>query len=373
MKFLVCSDTHINGADDEKVQRLKNTLAYAYEVAGELNAVMFCGDLVNNGNVEQFDAFESAVKSSLKGDTKLLAIVARNHDSWSEEGKNSLNRCRKITGEEPDFHVVIKGIHLIGISTSKVKQERYGLYQYSWLKKALKEADKDGKPVFVFQHEHVRNTVYGSSSFDGWGVNYFRKLYNKYPKLVNFSGHSHYPLNDPRSIWQGEFTAVGTGSMSYTEFTVDRDRKLHPEDNGISAQAWIVNVDDDIIELTGIDGISNSILCKRILDEPDKFQYDKMKDKSTAPVFDNDAKLTAEKADGKVLITCPEAKSTDGEIVFLYRAEINGESTYKINNYWNNAEHKPVVFELDAKPGETVKVWAENAYGKRSDTLQITI
>jgi hypothetical protein len=38
---------------------------------------------------------------------------------------------------------------------------------------------------------------------------------DKYPQAVTFSGHLHFPLNDPRSIWQGKFTAFGCGSVSY--------------------------------------------------------------------------------------------------------------------------------------------------------------
>ena len=37
-----------------------------------------------------------------------------------------------------------------------------------------------------------------------------------YPNAVAFSGHSHWTLNDERSIWQGAFTAVSVPSLSCT-------------------------------------------------------------------------------------------------------------------------------------------------------------
>ena len=40
------------------------------------------------------------------------------------------------------------------------------------------------------------------------------KVLSKYPNCVSLTGHSHYPLNDERSIWQGEFTAVHCGHMA---------------------------------------------------------------------------------------------------------------------------------------------------------------
>jgi hypothetical protein len=33
--------------------------------------------------------------------------------------------------------------------------------------------------------------------------------------VVNFCGHSHSPLTDPRSIWQGDYTSLNTGSLAY--------------------------------------------------------------------------------------------------------------------------------------------------------------
>ena len=85
---------------------------------------------------------------------------------------------------------------------------------------AAVEADPE-KPVFVFQHEHVRDTVYGSSKSDGWGLETFTEVLSKYPQVVHISGHSHFPANDPRAIWQGNFTAVNDGGLGYFELAVD--------------------------------------------------------------------------------------------------------------------------------------------------------
>lgn len=369
MKFLVCSDTHIESDEDEKLCRIKNTIEYAYSIADNLDAVMFCGDLTARGKPSQYEAFEKAVRNSLRSNTRLLAIVAKNHDSWDKEGKRSLARCAKITGLHSDFHIDIDGIHLIGISTSRYRKQRYGIYQYIWLKKELKNVSlKSGdKPFFVFQHEHVRNTVYGSSDFDGWGINHFKNLYLKYPNLIHFSGHSHYPLNDPRSIWKKEFTAVGTGAMSYTEFTVDNERKLHPEGNGISAQAWIVEVcDDNSVKLTGIDGITGSILCQSILDSTcNEIGYN-------PPVFDEDSIIQYEDKGQTVTFVCPNAVGTENNPVFLYRAECNGEKKYIINNYWNNLENAEVRFEFEKKDSMVFTLTAENCYGNASVSLKYT-
>ena len=98
--------------------------------------------------------------------------------------------------------------------------------------------------MFVTHHEHNIETVYGSSVYDGWGVPYFKAILNQYPQVVDFSGHSHFPLNDPRSVWQGKFTAIGTGAIYYSEFTVEGLRSYHPADSEQTATCWIVELND---------------------------------------------------------------------------------------------------------------------------------
>ena len=68
-----------------------------------------------------------------------------------------------------------------------------------------------------------------------------------------FSGHSHLHVNDERSIWQGGFTAVNDGSMSYGEtphdaYQIDGDA-LFDEFTIPSAQALYVEVYADRTEI----------------------------------------------------------------------------------------------------------------------------
>ena len=70
------------------------------------------------------------------------------------------------------------------------------------------------------------DTVYGSllGEADGiwksflpgyWATRELPEILSKYPQVVAFGGHLHFPLNDPRSIWQGDFTALGCASVRY--------------------------------------------------------------------------------------------------------------------------------------------------------------
>ncbi len=392
VRFMVCSDTHISGRNVSQ-EKMASAINNAYAIAQQnenysvLDALMFVGDLTDNGEPEQFEIFKETIDTNMQDETKLLAIAAKNHDSWTYGKQSALSYVNDMTGNGSDFHVVINGFHFIGLSTSKKDGQRYGLYQRTWLRKQLKEAANDdpNKPIFVCQHEHIRNTVYGSSNFEGWGVTDFKDIYKQYPQIVHFSGHSHYPNNDPRSIYQKDYTAVGTGAINYMELTVDSDRSIHPDTCAQSGQAWIVEVDRyNRVQLKSYDITDGEILCQYLIKNPsDKstFEYTEEKNEasSSAPAFDSDCTMKVENADGKYNVTVPAAKSTDGKIIFLYRIYVLNEkgktvsSDYIVNNYWLPNPYSEVSFTVDAKTGYTVRVVAENAYGMQSECLEAVI
>ncbi|MEG0457873.1 MAG: hypothetical protein RR549_07060, partial [Oscillospiraceae bacterium] len=40
----------------------------------------------------------------------------------------------------------------------------------------------------------------------------------KYPQVISYSGHTHFPNQNDSSLWQGKFTSINTGSMRYMSF-----------------------------------------------------------------------------------------------------------------------------------------------------------
>jgi len=48
-----------------------------------------------------------------------------------------------------------------------------------------------------------------------WATSALTGVLEKYPQVVTFHGHLHFPINDPRSLWQGKWTALGCGSTRY--------------------------------------------------------------------------------------------------------------------------------------------------------------
>ena len=233
LRFAICSDAHIEGVDAPGYRRLKKAIDYSLKLASEgksykkLDTFLIAGDITNKGTKAEFDSFKEIYGSAANKGLRLMCTVAKGHDSITMK-KKSLSYFKSLTKQEPDFHRVIGGYHFIGLSTCKsLPHKHYSPFQKLWLKTQLKKAvaDTPNKPVFLIHHEHVKNTVYGSSNFDGWGNRFFNGVFNKYPNVVDFSGHSHAPINDPRSVHQKYITSFNTGSFSY--FELDEFDKIY--------------------------------------------------------------------------------------------------------------------------------------------------
>ena len=395
LRFIAASDTHVQAFEAKgtvrirKMLRLGEAIARADAAYDRLDAVLIAGDLTDNGRKDQFNGFYAAVKSCLPAETQFLGVVARAHDGWTMDRKTAHEYYTSLTGNAPDFHTVIGGYHFIGLSASDNDDVHYDEGQVAWLRAQLEEATAEDplKPVFVMHHEHVRDTVYGSTAFDGWGETFFSDVLKDFPQVVDFSGHSHYPLNDPRSLWQGAFTAVGTGAIHYAEFTVDDVRTYHPDDRGAVATCWIVEADaDNRVRLRGLDILAGEYLCDYILENPaDPANRDYTPEKRAAasrpPVFPADAAIGTARLGHTLKLTVPAAASADGMPVVLYRAFLVNEAgetvakTWTLPAYYVAGEQKTVSLslELPAAGRFTVRVTAETAYGKQSAALEAQV
>lgn len=390
IRFVACSDSHLKSAAGKGSYRIEKTAKLAYAIAKaddkytNLDAFLINGDITNDGNIDQFAGFKAVADKYIKSETELLPIIALNHD-FRNMKKETVAYFSQLMGKDTDYHKVVNGYHFIGISSSDAEDVNYTEDQRIWLKAQLDEAVKDdpNKPIFVSQHEHIRNTVYGSSDFDGWGIDDFTDILEQYPQVVDFSGHSHYPLNDPRSVWQGSFTAVGTGALAYMELTVEDQRKVHPTGNGLEAQFWIVELDKDSnMRLRGIDLIEQKVLCEYILANPAnpnnrEYTPEKQAARSTAPVFAEDAELKVSKVARNVTVKFDAAQSTSSEPVFLYMVKVYNSDGEEIKSDWVLPKYYSATVEKHEKlklgkfeKGEyTLSVTAKTAWGVESEPV----
>lgn len=97
---------------------------------------------------------------------------------------------------------------------------KYQSATLEWLDGELQKITSENPDhhVFVMTHPMIYDTVYGSDLLTSgiyWYTKEITAVLEKYPQVVTFGGHLHFPLNDPRSIMQTSFTSLGCGSVNY--------------------------------------------------------------------------------------------------------------------------------------------------------------
>lgn len=393
MRFVATSDTHIKTLGDTGCRRLSAMLKTAYAISeadedyNNLDAVVFSGDITDYGFRDSFFAFAAITDNEIREGTERLAVVSKAHDSYTYFN-NSLKVFSSITGQETDFHRVIGGFHFIGVSRSETIKQ-YTDEQVKWLDENIAAAVKEDpeKPVFVFQHEHVKDTVYGSSETDGWGLDVFTQVLSKYPQVVHISGHSHFPANDPRAVWQGSFTAINDGGLAYYELAVDGKNGQFPDEKDRMSQALIIEVDAEnrvLVKVLDVDDgkIMREFLIDNITEEnKTKYSFEERKEKSTAPVFADGAQLQYEKKGLIHYVTVPQASVSEDNEVFIYRIYVVNEKGKTVHEDWAFSDYffsdksESIAFDGFLALGKslTVKVCAEDVWGNTSEYLEIKI
>ena len=247
LRFVACSDIHLNGEENqETAERLKKFINDMYDYADSsdyksLDAIMVAGDFTGGGAEKEYEMFNKIIDENVKESTQLLTVLGNHEfiDYRDVDATVGYKVYKKFINEDVDTDVVINGYHFIGVSYTDDGKSFTDKTQ--WLEEKLSEATLEDptKPIFVYQHPHPAFTVYGSGN---WGDFTVRTVLDKYPQVVDFSGHSHYFSGDPRSVWQGEFTAVGCGALK--AFMGNLNYVNGDEDApGSSGGAWVVEVD----------------------------------------------------------------------------------------------------------------------------------
>ena len=291
IRFGLLSDIHISrfGAGEKMSQR-GNNLMFKHTLewfrSQNVDAVVIAGDMADYGMDVNLMAVSEAWYSVFPDDKYPdgrpieKVFVTGNHD-WhgyrygnvavkkypdpAERAKHILQMdmkgwWRKAFHEDysPLFAKTIKGFTFVGAHWDTSGERAYEYKRLKgWLDKNAKSLDPK-MPFFYVQHPHLKNTCYGSWAW-GQDVGNTTQALSAFPNAIAFSGHSHYSLTDERTIWQGAFTSVGTGSLTYTarlgnhENTCSSDwrvaaRKLLKKiDTGDCRQGMLWSVYDDRI------------------------------------------------------------------------------------------------------------------------------
>ncbi len=389
LRFMVVSDIHYKDEHSVERERMEKAIQSAYRLCEQeeyssLDALFVVGDFANSGSETQMKAFKKTLDDNLKPGTQTVLTMA-SHEYMTDGEEGALKRFDEIFGMNPDNHVVINGFHFISVTCTNGCHfdDAKVAFTAAELKKAS-EADPR-KPIFLFQHPHITDTVSGSIY---WGEDELIPALLDYPQIIDFSGHSHVPINDPRSIHQRHFTCLGTGTMSY--FELDEFDKVYgtfPPEKHKAAQFLFVEANaEGAVRIYPYDVITDTFFpFVWKIDtpwDPLSFLYTDARYKNTdAPWFEESAKAVVSdiKADG-FSVTFDQAK-VKAEYVNDYNVYLKNSDGIIVRNatvwsdyYFVDMPEKISVSFENLKKGEKyhAEIYANSFWNTRCEKPLMT-
>ena len=379
-------------------KNFKKTLEILKE--NKIDVLIIDGDITNCGYQEAYDNFLTQF-NSVYGDLKnenvpILNLIMGNHDYWSLKGtRNSIEYNEKMqklfeekTQEKPYSHKIINGYHFINWSCDNYSLEN-PYVDFSWFEKQMELAkSSDNKPIFVTTHFPPKGTVYGSEE---WGADTLNKYFEKYPQIINFSGHSHFSLIDERSIYQKDYTAIQTQSISYIELEGGKINGSIPKDeydnrmiSNQNCMGLICDVNDTKVVIKRISFEKNEFYGNDwIIDVPidkNNFRYlhQEMDKKSPKPYFkfekEEDNKIIIEKNNNYNIIKFKQAFHPNfvHSYKIIFTNEHNDQYTYLYFSdfFLMPSDRKDIIsfgINKNLYGKYKVKIYAIESFGKVSD------
>ena len=296
LKFGVVSDVHVT---TRKSCKMLERALVQFKRRG-VDAVVIPGDLTDWGLKSSLVYVKNTWDKVFAGTDVVPLFCTGNHDfdGWFYSDMSVEMRANGYSGDDhlcdkgvPDqmakgweevfgekFDWVrcrtVKGYDFVSAEYGKKGREALA----AWMK-ANGARFADGRPFFFFQHLQIKGTT--ADSLWGWSDGGATKpILDPFPNCVAFTGHAHRPFADERQIWQGEFTAIGTPSLSYACYPSDAPHENGSGDRmGKSSQA--MEMIPSRRDLRGGQGYVVSVWPDKIVVE----RHDVEEDDSDAPAW----------------------------------------------------------------------------------------
>ncbi len=420
LTFTNMSDTHIGFGSSDAMLRNALTVAKSFAPDG-IDALLFCGDQTQDGKEEQAKLFVSILEEQFDLTETAAIITHGNHDTyWT--GCMTTAQFAEAYGEtvytfdadDTDYttgnrHVEVNGYHFLSVQIMSYTGQNFtnpvSAATESWLKGMLDKLTQENPNQYVFVSCHcpAPDTVYGSMSDQDagpWGASKeLNAILKDYPQVVLFSGHTHYAINDERTINQSTYTQVQSGSVSDLDV-----EKGYLESGNVPLSGGIANrraqSQGELIEVDGAGRIRITRIdfarAKQIKDywyldacsadgsHLGRYTTETRVAANTAPAFAEDAEAEViELSQSSVKITYPVAQ--DDDMVYSYTVAIldaNGSelTSVKTLSPWYlypdlSDLPRTRTLELDfpiAYP-YTVKITAYDSFGGESAPLTVTV
>ncbi len=260
LRFQVTSDWHItDNPGHEHNRHLGMMLDDIAEVCPSAAAIIAVGDIADHGNRSEYDRVKE-IAGSREGVPPIHYVIG-NHDV-SQGYNKQIGIFNEFSGNDSAYYDLwIGGYHFIFLAFgSEGAPMPIPEKELKWLDEKLAEDASPSKPIFVFCHESIKNTVAGSTPEEGWwGISNGDKvasLFSNYPQVVFFNGHSHWELSSENEMFAGDetrtFSAFNTSAVGYlwTGYNVVPGEYLY------GSEGLFVEVSEDALTVRGRDFVN---------------------------------------------------------------------------------------------------------------------
>lgn len=240
----IISDTQLpTKTPEDGKSPYKDCLKKSLELLKENNidTIIFAGDLGDLGSAYSYRTYNEVFDSVFTENAPETVYIMGNHDNWFKTDFYSSAPKQRLYAKEmnssPYIHKVINGYHFIAASPDRpLNTLGFSKSTLNWIDEQIQIAEKDSKdkPIFVVTHHAPKDTVYGSDDWNDPGLD---EVLKKYENVVSFSGHSHYSLMDERSLYQKNYTAIQTQSLSYIELEKGKFDAFYNKESSIPQEA----------------------------------------------------------------------------------------------------------------------------------------
>lgn len=387
LQMAVMSDVHINSKDLNN--HFKQALTDLSRIAPNYDTIAIVGDMTDTGIESDYQSFKQ-ILNAYKNPSAEQVLSMGNHEYFeSYIDKNStvtddMLQARFMNDSDEPLSSIyydkwIKGYHFISLAGERSPRSLLNyesMYpgakdwayisdqQYQWLEQTLAINASSNKPIFVFLHQPITNTVYGSIN---WGAGFDSErllaILQKYPQVILFSGHSHYLLDHPKSIYQDGFTMVNTSSVDYTWY----EGGWVPN----HSQGFLVNVYNNRVELKGREFSNGTWIRTATIPIP----YREPAKDTTTPSYTGNSGLAVSDL-GSTSCTLSWNQAEDNTVVDRYVIEEAGQVIRTIYSPFWEPEEKVSVTLNNLAPDSThlYEVYAMDAYENQSTTpIKITV
>ena len=219
MRIGVMTDTHV-GATAESCGLVRQALEL-FKAKGA-DVIVNNGDIADRFSAEGYRAYRQVSRETYGAGYRPQEIFAYAwHDAYgyrdhprnkaADYADQAFEELRVLI-EAPHAHtaeMLIKGYPFLVMPQFT---GRRGFLSWGEYEAKVAEACKanPGKPVFVVDHVPPYGTVYNSFN---WGCAAARSILDRYPQVVNLSGHVHGSLRNDLLVWQKNFTVINSGCL----------------------------------------------------------------------------------------------------------------------------------------------------------------